>query len=105
MTPAAARSSSLNLDTEAIIGSVSYHQAVYGPNEGSRPYNIGITLAPEQRGKGYGVEAQRLLLQDGQIFMDLLPLSASGAKHQSSVSDLDLAKSGSVCVPREESLD
>lgn len=49
------------LATEKIIGSVSYHQVVYGPNEGSRPYNIGITLALEQRGKGYGVEAQYLL--------------------------------------------
>ena len=49
------------LATEEIVGSVSYHQVVYGPNEGSRPYNIGITLVPEQRGKGYGVEAQHLL--------------------------------------------
>ncbi len=49
------------LEAEEIIGSVSYHQAVYGPNEGSRPYNIGVTLVPKQRGKGYGVEAQRLL--------------------------------------------
>ncbi len=43
------------------MGNVSYHQVGYGPNEGSQAYNIGIALAPEQRGKGYGVEAQRLL--------------------------------------------
>ena len=49
------------LVTEEIVGSVSYHQVVYGPNEGSRPYNVGITLVPEQRGKGYGAEAQHLL--------------------------------------------
>ena len=46
---------------DAIAGDVSYHQVRYGPNEGSIAYNIGITLAPEYRGKGYGVEAQRLL--------------------------------------------
>lgn len=44
-----------------IVGDVSYHQERYGPNEGSMAYNIGITLVPEHRGKGYGVEAQRLL--------------------------------------------
>jgi RimJ/RimL family protein N-acetyltransferase len=46
---------------DAIAGDVSYHQVRYGPNEGSIAYNIGITLAPSYRGKGYGVEAQRLL--------------------------------------------
>ena len=43
-----------------VVGSVTYHQVAYGPNEGSQAYNIGITLAPEHRGKGYGSEAQRL---------------------------------------------
>ncbi len=46
---------------DVVAGDVSYHQVRYGPNEGSRAYNIGITLAPEHRGKGYGVEAQQLL--------------------------------------------
>jgi RimJ/RimL family protein N-acetyltransferase len=46
---------------DAIAGDVSYHQVRYGPNEGSMAYNIGITLAPEHHGKGYGGEAQRLL--------------------------------------------
>ena len=50
----------LERETEEIVGSVSYHGVAYGPNEGSRSYNIGITLAPEHRGKGYGSEAQRL---------------------------------------------
>src|SRR5688500_18876546 len=44
-----------------VVGDVSYHQVMYGPNEGSRAYNIGTTIAPEHRGNGYGVEAQRLL--------------------------------------------
>lgn len=47
-------------ETDDIIGSVSYHQVRHGPNEGSVAYNIGITLSPDQRGKGYGTEAQRL---------------------------------------------
>ncbi|HLG62548.1 MAG TPA: GNAT family protein [Ktedonosporobacter sp.] len=45
---------------EQITGNVSYHQQHYGPNDGSVVYNIGIVLAPEYRGKGYGSEAQRL---------------------------------------------
>jgi aminoglycoside 6'-N-acetyltransferase len=48
-------------DNDEIAGDVSYHQVRYGPNEGSLAYNIGITLAPAYRGRGYGVEAQRLL--------------------------------------------
>ncbi len=46
---------------EALVGSVDYHVTRYGPNEGSKAYMIGIALAPEHQGKGYGVEAQRLL--------------------------------------------
>lgn len=48
------------LDGE-IIGDINYHQQRYGPNEGSKAYNIGLSLLPEQRGKGYGTEAQQLL--------------------------------------------
>lgn len=48
---------------ELIAGKVSYHQQRYGPGEASIAYNIGILLDPEQRGKGYGVEAQRLLTE------------------------------------------
>ena len=47
--------------TLEVVGEVSYHQQVYGPNEGSRAYNIGITLDAKYRGKGYGSEAQRIL--------------------------------------------
>lgn len=43
------------------VGTVSYRQVGYGPNIGSRAYNIGITIAPEHRGKGYGSDAQRCL--------------------------------------------
>jgi aminoglycoside 6'-N-acetyltransferase len=48
-------------DTDLVAGDVSYHQVRYGPNEARLAYNIGITLAPEHRGKGYGSEAQQLL--------------------------------------------
>lgn len=43
------------------IGSVSWHQVRYGPNEQSAAWNIGIALIPEGRGHGSGTEAQRLL--------------------------------------------
>src|SRR3954470_19428647 len=38
--------------TGEIIGSMSYHQVGYGPH--SRAYNMGLSIVPEQRGKGYG---------------------------------------------------
>lgn len=48
---------------EQIAGDVSYRQQRYGPNDGSIAYNIGISLASDYRGKGYGSEAQRLLAE------------------------------------------
>jgi aminoglycoside 6'-N-acetyltransferase len=50
------------LDSE-IVGGLSYYQAVYGPKSFHRVYGIGIHLVPEQRGKGYGAEAQKLLAE------------------------------------------
>ena len=44
-----------------VVGDVSYRQVAYGPNGGSQAYNIGISIVAEQRRKGYGAEAQRLL--------------------------------------------
>jgi RimJ/RimL family protein N-acetyltransferase len=41
------------------IGSVGWHKVMYGPNAESAAWNIGISLIPEFRGKGYGTEAQR----------------------------------------------
>jgi RimJ/RimL family protein N-acetyltransferase len=43
------------------VGRVEWHAERYGPNRGSRAWNIGIILMPAQRGRGYGSEAQRLL--------------------------------------------
>ncbi|GCE22762.1 GNAT family N-acetyltransferase [Dictyobacter kobayashii] len=50
----------VTLPDDQLIGTVSYHSVRYGP-ESSTAYNIGISLLSEQRGKGYGVEAQKLL--------------------------------------------
>jgi len=41
------------------IGTVGWHRVMYGPNPESAAWNIGISLIPETRGKGYGTEAQR----------------------------------------------
>jgi RimJ/RimL family protein N-acetyltransferase len=49
------------LDDDTPIGSVSWHSVAYGPNLPSRAWNIGITIVPEQRGRGHGTAAQRLL--------------------------------------------
>lgn len=46
-----------------IVGSASYRQVGYGPNSGSQAYEIGLSLLPERRGRGYGTEAQRLLAE------------------------------------------
>lgn len=51
----------LTCDGDEIVGDVGYRRVRYGPGATSAAYNIGISLAPERRGKGYGVEAQRLL--------------------------------------------
>ncbi|HEV7604958.1 MAG TPA: GNAT family protein [Candidatus Limnocylindrales bacterium] len=45
------------------IGAVSWHVVGYGPTAGSRAWNIGIALLPDERGHGYGVEAQVQLAQ------------------------------------------
>jgi RimJ/RimL family protein N-acetyltransferase len=44
------------------IGTVSWHAVRYGPNPPSRAWNFGIALIPEARGRGLGVEAQRMLV-------------------------------------------
>jgi RimJ/RimL family protein N-acetyltransferase len=41
------------------IGTIGWHRVMYGPNPESAAWNIGISLIPEARGKGYGTEAQR----------------------------------------------
>src|ERR1700759_1536225 len=45
----------------ARLGSVGWHPVRYGPGTTSQAPNIGITLLPEHRGRGYGTAAQRAL--------------------------------------------
>lgn len=44
-----------------VAGSIDYRPVPFGPQSGNRAYEIGITIAPAHRGRGYGSEAQRLL--------------------------------------------
>ncbi len=50
----------VSTQTGETAGDVSYRPIRHGPS-GSQAYQIGITLAPQYRGQGYGTEAQRLL--------------------------------------------
>jgi RimJ/RimL family protein N-acetyltransferase len=45
------------------VGDMSAHTVWYGPTPGSRAMNIGISLVPEERGKGIGSTAQRMLAE------------------------------------------
>jgi len=44
-----------------VLGLVSWHRSRTGPT--SYCWNVGLVLAPEARGHGYGTEAQRLLAE------------------------------------------
>jgi RimJ/RimL family protein N-acetyltransferase len=43
------------------LGTVGWHQVLYGPNSGSIALDIGISLRPEFQGQGHGSRAQRML--------------------------------------------
>lgn len=45
------------------IGTIGWHAVWNGPNRESRAWNIGISLIPEARGQGYGVEAHGLIAE------------------------------------------
>ncbi len=49
----------VRLGDDVPVGYLSYHRVSYGP--WSPAVNIGIEIAPDHRGQGYGSEAQRLL--------------------------------------------
>jgi RimJ/RimL family protein N-acetyltransferase len=46
---------------DKLLGSVSWNPQSYGPHNPA--FNMGIGLFPEARGKGYGTQAQRLLIE------------------------------------------
>jgi aminoglycoside 6'-N-acetyltransferase len=48
-------------ENDKLVGEVSYRQVRYGPGSANIAYDLGIVLAPEHRGKGWGVVAQQLL--------------------------------------------
>ena len=55
----------LIVETEAgePIGTVDWRPAMYGPPPDSLAYQLGISLAPEARGKGYGAAALRAVVE------------------------------------------
>ncbi len=50
------------VDDGRLIGTVGWHREMYGPNPGSGALNFGIEIIPEHRGRGFGSEAQALLV-------------------------------------------
>lgn len=46
---------------DELIGDVGWHSTTYGPPAAGPAFNIGISLLPEHRGRGYGADAQRQL--------------------------------------------
>ena len=52
----------LLVETDGVpVGTVSWQEVRYGPNDESRAVNIGIALVPSARGQGHGAVAQRML--------------------------------------------
>jgi len=45
----------------AMVGRLTWHLVEYGPGQTSSAARIGAAMLPEERGKGYGSRAQRLL--------------------------------------------
>ena len=45
------------------LGTVGWHQVLYGPGAGSIALDIGISLRPEARGHGHGARAQRMVAE------------------------------------------
>ena len=48
------------LEGGTLAGTVSWHSVQYGPNDGSRAFNLGIVLLAEHRGRGIGPAALRV---------------------------------------------
>ena len=56
------------------VGLLSYHKVSFGP--ASPAMSVGIEIAPEQRGQGFGAEAQRLL---ADYLLATFPIGRVGA--------------------------
>lgn len=48
---------------DEFIGTVGWHTVHYGPGPWNRCWNIGISLLPQWRGRGYGTQAQGALAE------------------------------------------
>lgn len=48
---------------DAPVGTIGWHQVLYGPGPGSIALDIGISLRPFARGQGHGARAQRMLAE------------------------------------------
>ncbi|HTW21064.1 MAG TPA: GNAT family protein [Mycobacteriales bacterium] len=47
-------------DEDTVVGAVTWIKVFHGPPPNGDCWNMGIWVAPEHRGKGYGAESQRL---------------------------------------------
>jgi RimJ/RimL family protein N-acetyltransferase len=47
----------------SVAGQVHWWAVEYGPGVSNRAMRMGIALVPEERGKGYGAQAQRMLAE------------------------------------------
>jgi len=54
----------VELDDGTRVGSVSWIQIPYGPNEKSLAWSIGITILPQHRGQHFAASAQLLLVEE-----------------------------------------
>jgi RimJ/RimL family protein N-acetyltransferase len=67
----------VTLDDGTPIGVVSWYGVPYGPNRRSLAWNIGITIVPEYRGRGYGAAAQRELAKHLFVTTDVNRVEAT----------------------------
>lgn len=51
------------VDGDVLCGDISWHREQTAPSRDSFCWDIGILLVPDQRGKGHGTRAQRLLAE------------------------------------------
>lgn len=64
-------------DSGELLGDVSWHPVVYGPNRGSSAWNVGMDLLPSARARGIGSTALRLLVEHLFAATDLDRVEAS----------------------------
>jgi RimJ/RimL family protein N-acetyltransferase len=53
----------ITVEGDVLCGTISWHTVLYGENEGSRAFNVGLVLFPEQRRKGIGPATLRAITE------------------------------------------